>query len=234
MAKLFHAKIDKLEYHKARIEFLYLFGVAMSHWASLEASLCEWFQRASGMNSQMATTVFFSGTGFRSRAEMLEAVLEHTPRKRVSEEQKTFLKAAIKKARQFSTFRNRIAHGEPRMRLGPKTDGKNDVTFVFYPSKDRLDATAEILEQSGLEIAINNIHTLHRCITEMSPWVRTRVKKIRSREECLAQVLALPNQANEKSDPTAGAPGPQPQGPQHRNKKAYRAEQAAKRASKKK
>jgi hypothetical protein len=166
---------------------------------------------------------FFSARGFGSRAEMLEAVIDHTTL--LSPQQLTFLKEAVKKARQYSGFRNKIAHGESVLSViqGPAPKA----FYVIVQSKNV--PSDDVISIQDMSLAIGNFQTLHRCINSMLPWLRERNQTLKSPEECLALVLALPNEPHSKSDPTAAASAQQPRSDRP-NKKAYRAEQAAKKA----
>jgi hypothetical protein len=62
------------------------------------------------------------------------------------------------------------------------------------------------------------------------PWLRERNEKVKTPEECLALVRALPNRAHDKNASNPSAPEQQPQELGRPNKKEYRAEQAAKKA----
>jgi hypothetical protein len=213
----------------ASFEFLHAFGLAMAQWAALERALYWWFERATRIRKEMASSIFYGARGFRARAEMIESILEHATL--LSTTEVAFLKEAIKKAKQFSVFRNTIAHGEPRQHVTRKGD-EIGLDYRIVQAKYLTANQGETLAVEDIRRGADNIHTLQRCITEMTPWLRRRNKNLRSREECLAQVLALPIQAHLKNDPSTEEHGPQPQGPSRPNKKAYRAAQAAKKAKK--
>lgn len=111
--KKFRVSGTKEQLDEANSEFLYCYGQAMSAWASLEQALYRWFERSSRMKKDLAANIFYGARGFAARAEMMEAVIEHGSL--LSATEITFLRAAVKKARQYVGFRNLLAHGEPRM-----------------------------------------------------------------------------------------------------------------------
>jgi hypothetical protein len=231
MAKTVRFTVKDETQQRASFEFLHAFGLAMSQWARLERSLYDWFERASEMRSEMASAIFFGARGFSARAEMLESILEHA--KVLSTTETEFLKEAIKKARQFSQFRNSIAHGEPLPNFVRSGDDIEMHYAIVHPKHVRT-MHPDQLSVEDIFVAADNIHSLQRCTVEMSAWLRERNQNLRSPEECLAHVRALPNQAHLKNAPSNEESEPQPQEPSRPNKKAYRAEQAAKKAAKKK
>ena len=97
----------------ARNEFYQVCGHLMLVWAELEEILLHWFMTASGMDQAKARAVFYSAKSFNGRADMLKAVIPLGPFDEATVE---FIKAGLKKARQFSGFRNLAAHGAEEWR----------------------------------------------------------------------------------------------------------------------
>jgi hypothetical protein len=225
MAEQIKFTIHKNQLLDATVEFHQHFGAVMRMWSGVERALYEWFQRATGMPDPMARGIFYGARGFSARAEMLESALEHT--KNLTPEQMTFVKEAVKKARQYSGFRNKVAHGEPRLTVvhsQPVT-----AHYVIVQGQDR-PSPDEFLSIADLDRATERIHTLQRCATEMHPWLRERNKNLLSPEECLARVRALPNQPYDKNAQTPAEPGQQPQNGRV-NKKEFRAQQAVRKGT---
>jgi hypothetical protein len=222
MAEQFKFTVRKDTLDVAQAEFVHYFGSFMMQWSALERGLYHWFEQATGMNDSMARAIFYGARGFGARAEMLEASLDHTTS--LTDQQRRFLKEALVRSRNYSAFRNQIAHGEPRLALGTNGEARFNVAQGKHVPTGAALLTVEDINRAGA-----NVHTLQRCIHEMVSWLRQRNPNLRSPEECLALVSALPSQANGKSDRNPGAPQqPSPQAPV--NKKAYRAERAARKA----
>lgn len=218
MSRKFKFTINKDRLLDATVDFHIHYGNAMARWAQLENALYLWFSAATAMNDAVGRAIFYSARGFAARAEMLEAAVEHATT--LSPEQIEFLKEAIKKARQYSGFRNKVAHGEPRVHLYENEEGEKRAIFSIDQGR-HVPSSAESLSMEDLDQGADNIHTLSMLIIEMWPPIRKPTSK--SPQECLSLVRALPNVANDKKDHSASAPDPSPQRPVRRNKKEYRA-----------
>jgi hypothetical protein len=202
---------------RASAEFHLAYGMALSEWALVESSLYSWFQLTTDMKDKMARSVFYSAKSFAGRAEMLEAALgESTHTTDILD----FAKAVIKKARTYSTFRNEITHGE--MLLTLKVGDENSAHYTLVQGKD---INIDGITIDELKIATTNFKNLRSLANDMLPMLRAEY--VQSPAEHLAQVRALPNQANSKDAHIQPTPETQPQ-PQHRDKKAYKASQRAK------
>jgi hypothetical protein len=206
---------------QASAEFAMYFGRAVTNWSHIESRLYDWFQLATGMQDRMARAIFFGARGFATRAEMLEAAIEHT--KVFTPEQLNFLKEALKKARQYVGFRNKVAHGESVLSV---VQGDNPRAFFVIAQSKNLPSS-EVLEIKDLISATESFQTLSHCLATAHPWLRERNQNLKSPAECLSLVLALPNQPNDKSGPTPSTHEQQPSDGRV-NKKVFRAEQATK------
>ena len=224
--RTFQFTVPKEQLAIATSELFHFMGHTLTRWAQLETSLYYWFARITAMPEGMSRAIFYGARGFAARAEMLESAIKHATT--LTAEQTTFLKEAVKKARQYSVFRNRIAHGEPRLNV--VNLGTPEIHYTITQGKNTPAGEEEAITLDDLSTAADNIHLLSDCIRDMFPFkLQTMKANPRSPAECLAQVVALPIEPNNKSDPTATASAQPPQEPQRRDKKAYRAEQAAKR-----
>lgn len=106
-------KISKGEDAKRRYEEFHLqYGIALSYWATLEENLCGMFCDLCGLDpdGDAGPAIFFSGRSFATRADLLSAAIRTSE---LGETEKALFRAILKKARQFSTARNAIAHGVP-------------------------------------------------------------------------------------------------------------------------
>lgn len=93
-------------------DFHFQYGLTLSRWASLEETLCITFCDLCGLHPDepMGKALFFSGRSFTTRADLLSAAIRTST---LGEVEKLLLRAILKKARQYSTARNAIAHGVP-------------------------------------------------------------------------------------------------------------------------
>jgi hypothetical protein len=222
MATEYKLNVSKAMLAQASAEFYHFYGHAMARWASLERSLYYWFRGSTGMQDGMARAIFYGARGFGARAEMLEAAIEHATV--LDPTQLAFIKEALKKARNYSAFRNKMAHGDPQPNLTHSNGNVTAIHYTIVQGSDPAAAGDKPLSIEDLDTAAENITTLHYCIMDMIPWFRAHgVPK--SAEECLALVRGLPNQPNDKSARTPSGASQPPQGRQPRNKKAYRASQ---------
>jgi len=201
---------------QASAEFSMCLGHTVTNWSHIESRLYDWFQLATGMQDRMARAIFFGARGFATRAEMLEAAIEHTTA--LTPEQLNFLKESLKKARQYVGFRNKVAHGETVLSV---IQGPNPRAF-FVIAESKNPPTSDVLEIKDLMAATESFQTLSNCLATVHPWLRERNQNLKSPAECLSQVLALPNQPNGKSDPIPAKSETQPQS-ERVNKKEYRA-----------
>lgn len=220
--RTFQFTIHKDRLIDAEAELYHFYGNAMAAWAHVESSLYYWFFYMTKMPDDMCRAIYYSARGFAARIEMLEAAIEHTGALSVTET--VFLKEALKKARSYSWFRNKVAHGEPRLNVTKPPGEDFTASYTITQGKDTPAGSQEALTLSELDDAAYNIRVLALCIGDMLPILRR--KNPQSPEECLSQVRTLPSEPNVKSAPTATGSAQQPQGPVHRNKKEYRARQA--------
>lgn len=95
------------------------YGLALSAWSQIENRLGWLFSALCNLSSGpngMGSALFYSGRSFASRADLLDAAIRANTT--APEFQKALFRAILKKARQFSAARNRIAHGFPSTLVG--------------------------------------------------------------------------------------------------------------------
>lgn len=100
-------------------------GKALDAWATLELVLSWWFGYLTGMEGAMARAIFYSANSFSTKRDMLRMALEQAELswrsfpmpgvpaeslKAAPKQNIDFLKAAFKKAGQYSGARNSVAH----------------------------------------------------------------------------------------------------------------------------
>jgi hypothetical protein len=83
-------------------------GKAVAAWSTIEDGLFEWFKYCTGLEEYIARSVFYSARSFEGRRDMLSAAI---PFSQGDEKTRTGIRLCIKRARQYSEFRNRISHG---------------------------------------------------------------------------------------------------------------------------
>jgi hypothetical protein len=216
----FTLKRDHID--EAYVDLFVSYGHAMVCWAHLEAMLYRWFALITNMPDAMCRAIYYGARGFAARAEMLEAAIEYATI--LSGDDTLFLSEALKKARGYSGFRNKIAHGEPHMAVS-KPGGEYKATFTVVQGRESPLNRQVSISIEDIGTAADNFRQLAVCIHDRMPNANVGRIQFQSPQECLSQVRALPNEPNGKSDPTATTSAQRPQGPVHRNKKAYRADQ---------
>lgn len=217
MANKLDLDVHRPALERAHSEFHYAYGLVLAEWSGIEASLYDWFAIITKMHDRMARGVFYSARSFNARAEMLDAALSHSGQSAFDRE---FVQEVLRKAWTYSGFRNRVTHGEKILNLVENNPERAD--FVLVEGKN---IKGEGTTVEHLRIATGNFRRLRDLSNAMQPIFRSEHDL--SPTQCLTLVRALPNQPNSKVDPTA--PGPEVSlQPEHRNKKAFRAEQKTK------
>jgi hypothetical protein len=181
---------------RAHAEFHHRYGVAMAMWAQIERGLFYWFHRASGTKVGIARAVFYSSRSFNGRAEMVQSIIPVS--ERISDEERDFLKAAIKRAWGYNSFRNRLAHGEPVMSVRDLTDGETttrSVSYILVQGQQGSPDPKSVITRVCLANAAGNFRALSRLLMDAAD-------KRQPPEECLRLVLELPTQANAKNSRT--------------------------------
>ena len=106
----FKFTLQKEQLADASAELYHYYGHVMTRWSQLETALFYWFAKITKMPDGMSRAIFYSARGFAARAEMLEAAVANATE--LTPDQLKILKEALKKARSYSAFRNKVAHGE--------------------------------------------------------------------------------------------------------------------------
>jgi hypothetical protein len=180
------------EHSRALAEFRTTYGMAMEAWGRLEGVLFDWFMGATGIEERLARAIYFSAKSFNARRDMLQSAL---PFSSLDEPTKTFLKAALKKAAQFSSFRNAITHGEP------KWHPKRFAYVLAEGSRESRPAPDDAVTIEQIKMGYLNFFELYRVLRDL----RRPLFAITpddpgppSLEACLARVHALPQEAYSK------------------------------------
>ena len=85
------------------------FGKAMAAWASLEKGLYGWFEHITLIDMRQAQRLYFTATSFKAGTDLIRAAQDVY---HVEDDENEFLKAALGVATHYSSFRNKLAHGE--------------------------------------------------------------------------------------------------------------------------
>lgn len=105
-------KTDRKSLSKLEQEFYLQYGKTLAAWAQLEQTLgqlfCALCRFESG--SQLGSELFFSGRSFQTRADLLWAALRSVD---LPEDVAVVIRLALKRARDYSGARNKVAHGYP-------------------------------------------------------------------------------------------------------------------------
>ena len=178
---------------QAHAEFHHVYGCTMANWAAIERALYYWFACITQMDEGMAISVFYSARSFNARADMLLAAIRNA--KRQTEVEIQFVKAALKKARSYSAFRNMITHGEPILSIIDREGAPREIAYHIVEYKNpeaRVSVTME-----DLMVAADNYQLLKVAIIDALP----NQGRGTTPEQCLEQVRALPNQADSRTSP---------------------------------
>jgi hypothetical protein len=88
---------------------LLLFGRAMAAWANLEKGFYVWFEHITLLEPQHAQPLYFAPTGFKGRADLLRSVIQSYA---LEKDELAFIDKALGLGIHYSSFRNKLAHGE--------------------------------------------------------------------------------------------------------------------------
>lgn len=209
--------------NQAHAEFHHAYGVAMSQWSGVERGLYLWFVHVTQMKEKVARAVFYSARSFNARAEMLQAALEQADH--LAPERREFISKALKRAWDYSSFRNRMAHGEPQLNILEIKGSPRKVSWSIVQGKAK-DGGKDI-SMDDLEVAQRNYYVLQNLLIDTHPTSGIGNPNPEWPAKALELMNDLPNQADSKHVPRADAHSAPPQDPNRVNKKAYREQQEA-------
>jgi hypothetical protein len=171
----------------AHDQFHNAYGAAMTAWARLEGVLFYWFMDATGFNEPIARAIFFSARNFTGRRDMLRASL---PFARFDDAGMAVIKAGLGKARKWSEFRNKIAHGEPVLDIRQQSASWGQ--FVLAEGKS-IEESDPVVTVHDLNIATRNFDELRRLLWDAHPMYRTPTLDA---GQYLRLIRELPNQGH--------------------------------------
>jgi hypothetical protein len=175
-------------------------GKATAAWSSIEEGLFEWFRLCTGLEERLARAVYYSARSFEGRRDMLSAAI---PFSLCDEKTRTSIRLCIKRARQYSEFRNRISHGHIFYYAG------NPPRHVIAEGRALATLFTEqsVVTLEDLKTATINFEELRHLILGFHPdWQHPSVCE----QGCLAEIQALPSAANSTEPSPIPQQRPQP------------------------
>jgi len=159
------------------------FGKAMAEWALLERALYDWFEHLTLLSEPRAKAIYFAAKNTSNRLDLLRAAIGTSG---IEADAQNFITEAIKRVVNYSTFRNKLAHGE--------------FTFegqIIESKLPRKTAREKAVTKEQLEIAIGNLTILTTAIRSALDFAKGMSEtEEESLALCLQQVLESPLQAD--------------------------------------
>jgi hypothetical protein len=169
-----------------------LFGRAMAAWAKVERAFYAWFEHITLLDMRQAQPLYYAVTNFRSRMDLISAGLAFV--KLDCKEEEEFIGKAIKLARNYSSFRNRLAHGEFTI----------DGLIVEGRTVDRAEARKNAISHEQLRAAANNFQTLADLLwqaRDLGLMGEIEDEPDASLSGCIQRLRDLPRRADEACSP---------------------------------
>ena len=116
------------------------YGKALGAWSILEFMLQRLFTRMTGLSPEMSAALFYSARSFNGRADMIEAII---PLVAAPDDFKKTLARLLKKIRQYSGTRNRLAHAQQSSSTKLSDAGDKYIISCFLCEGDKLDSPDE-------------------------------------------------------------------------------------------
>jgi hypothetical protein len=162
------------------------FGKAMAAWALIERALYNWFEHLTLLDTGLAKSIYFSAKSTSNRLDMIRAALKCL---RLDENEQTFITEAINVVGKYSSFRNKLAHGEFTF------DGE----IVETKHTGRKIAKEKAISREELRVATQNFIELTNLLNNALGFAQGYPE---SEDEslviCLAQLRELPAEAKGK------------------------------------
>lgn len=178
---------------EAKDTFHKAYGEAMAAWATLERELGTLFAFVSGIQTDMATRVYYSAHSFSSRIGMFQSALVAS---KITDKAKEIVRLIINKARLYSEIRNKLAHDLPSYDGDPKSATFGQALLFDAKSQFQSDEVKELAKSHALTLDdIAWIASNFDKLARITCWcwgdiVVTREPSLRRYPELLAQ---LPN-----------------------------------------
>ena len=94
-------------------EFMIAFGRVLAEWSYIETSLFGIFGLVTGLDEEMARSIFYSARSFNGRSDMLREALCIFGKNNANKVVVGAFNEALTKANQYNGFRNALAHNLP-------------------------------------------------------------------------------------------------------------------------
>jgi hypothetical protein len=149
--------------------FHHQIGKTLEGWSFVESALCTVFIRVTQMHPPMARKIFYSGSGFASRAKMLRVAIGCVNIK--EDGLSDFFLACIAKAETYANTRNEIAHGDILLIQAAESIYSNQ--YIIIQGKEFWKADPDpkdVITHENLEIADNNFRRLGACLLTALAW----------------------------------------------------------------
>jgi hypothetical protein len=161
------------------------FGKAMAAWALIERALYNWFEHLTLLDANLAKSIYFSAKSTPNRLDMIRAALDTLE---LDENEQAFIAEAVNVVGKYSSFRNKLAHGEFTF------DGE------IVETKHTIRKTkGEAINREELRVASQNFFELTNLLNTALGFVQGYPEsEDESLEICLAQLRELPAQAKSK------------------------------------
>jgi len=161
---------------------LLAFGKAMAAWARIEIGFYTWFEHIGAFDLRQAKPIYYSATNFKSRMDLIRAAMEGVT---LEHDEDEFIRAAMKVAVSYNSFRNKLAHGEFTF----------DGLLVEGKHVDRRKARAEAISAAELQAfanLANEFSTILYAARDVALGFTEEDQEITSLAQCTERVKALP------------------------------------------
>ena len=175
------------ELREAEDTFHKQYGMTLAQWATIEQRMFYWFHYASDLPEDMARGVFYSSKNFNGRVDMMEAAVDSSAV--VAAPSKIAVTALIKRCRAYSTFRNKITHGEPHYDF--RKDSATYRQMLLIEGKNLKEhAAGDAISLDYLAWGCDQLRGLSKLILEALH--ASQEKHEKRLEECVAELQTLP------------------------------------------
>lgn len=168
-------------------KFIQTFGEALLEWSYVESRLSWWFGQLTSLPAAMARAVFFSSRSFQGRSEMLAAVISARVWKdKLDDEAKSFIGAALAKAKLYSGRRNALAHGH-----AVEQATEQGAEPILVQGRDYMPEKHSTLRQRDLSNVAKNFELLANLLSRS---VRAyQAENLSELQKCYSELILLPN-----------------------------------------
>lgn len=171
------------------------YGPAMFAWQLVESELATLFSRITSIPPNMAIQIFYAGTNFNTRSDVFSSALTAC---QVDEAIKTATQDLIEKAKQYSGFRNKIAHDQPLLHQsgGIGNSAQFEIVMVHGKGQFQTDRVKRRYIQNAITVA--DISEAARAFRDLANiirdcWIHLPDTRHAFLDKLAEQLTALPN-----------------------------------------